>query len=379
MAKRFFAIISATLLLLTWQARLARAEWQNLGRMIAEPPQGHSITFRNSQSLVAVTALSFDVIRVRMSHGATFGPDYSYAVVKSDWPGTEVTFAGTEQTETIHTADLDLHVQLSPFRISFYNHAGHLISKDADNMGMAWDGDRVRCWKWMPADEHYFGLGEKGDDLDKRGHAYVMWNTDAYGWGPTTDPLYVSIPFFLALRQGRAYGLFFDNTYRSSFDMGKEFPDQYSFGAEGGEINYYFIYGPTPRQVLEHYANLTGRMPLPARWQVGYHQSRWSYDPESQVRFIAENFRERRIPCDALYLDIDYMDGYRIFTWDKARFPDPARMLSDLRQQGFRVVTIIDPGVKQDPDYGVYQQGLAEDDFVKMLDGKIFHRQGLAW
>ena len=153
-------------------------------------------------------------------------------------------------------------MQLSPFRISFYDRAGHLISQDSE--GMAWDGDRVRCWKSMPADEHYFGLGEKGDDLDKRGNAYVMWNTDAYGWGPTTDPLYDTIPFFMGLRAGRAYGLFFDNTYRSSFDMGKEFPDQYSFGAEGGEINYYFFSGPSPRQVLKRYTELTGRMPMPA-------------------------------------------------------------------------------------------------------------------
>ena len=290
--------------------------------------------------------------------------------MKSNWPNTPVTFSGAKQTEVLRTAELEVRMQLSPFRISFYDRSGRLIAKDADDMGMAWDGPRVRCWKWMPDDEHYFGLGEKGDALDKRGHAYVMWNTDAYGWGPTTDPLYVSIPFFLALRSGRAYGLFFDNTYRSSFDMGKEFPDRYSFGAEGGEINYYFIQGPDPKQVLERYTGLTGRMQLPARWQIGYHQSRWSYYPESMVRFIADNFRERHIPCDALFLDIHYMDGYRIFTWDKSRFPDPPRLLADLRRQGFRVVTIIDPGVKVDPNYWVYQQGVAGDDFVKMPDGK---------
>lgn len=336
------------------------------------PPQGNSVTFKNAQALVRVTAVSPDVIRVRMTHGITFGPDLSYAVVKADWPTPQLEIAGTSQTETIHTEDLEVRVQLAPFRISFYDRAGTLIAKDADDMGMAWDGSRVRCWKWMPSDEHYFGLGEKGDDLDKRGHAYVMWNTDAYGWGPATDPLYVSIPFLLALRAGRAYGLFFDNTYRSSFDMGKEFPEMYSFGAEGGEINYYFINGPDPKQVLEHYTNLTGRMPLPARWQIAYHQSRYSYYPESMVRFIADNFRARHIPCDALYLDIQYMDGYRVFTWDEAGFPDPRKLLSDLRRQGFRVVTIIDPGAKVDPNYWVYQQGLVGNDFVEMPDGKLF-------
>lgn len=100
-------------------------------------------------------------------------------------------------------------------------------------------------------------------------------------------------------------------------------------------------------------------MPLPARWAIGYHQCRYSYYPESTVRFIAANFRQRHIPCDALFLDIHYMDGYRVFTWDKTRFPDPARLISDLGQEGFRVVTIIDPGIKVDPDYSAYKEGVA--------------------
>lgn len=175
----------------------------------------------------------------------------------------------------------------------------------------------------MPADEHYFGLGEKAGPLDRRGHAYVMWNTDAYGWDATTDPLYESIPFFIALREGRAYGVFFDNSYRATFDLGVESPERYSFGAEGGRLDYFFFYGPDPKKVLRRYTDLVGRMPLPPRWAIGYHQSRYSYYPESVVRFIADNFRLRRIPCDALFLDIHYLDGYRVFTWDRTRFPNP--------------------------------------------------------
>ncbi len=370
MLKRTLHMIMVIPLLLVWQARPARAEWRYVGNVTAQPHDARSVTLKNAQAIVTVTALSDDVIRVRMAHGAAFGPDYSYAVTKTGWPAPQAEFAATPQTETLRTAHLEVRLQLAPLRIAVYDRAGHLLTRDSN--GMAWDGDRVRCWKRLPDDEHYYGLGEKSDNLDKRGGAYVMWNTDAYGWGPSSDPLYVDIPFFLALRAGRAYGLFFDNTYRSSFDMGREFPDQYSFGAEGGELNYYLINGPDPRQVLERYTALTGRMPLPARWQIAYHQSRYSYYPESMVRFIARNFRERHIPCDALFLDIHYMDGYRIFTWDKTRFPNPPAMLADLRRQGFRVVTIIDPGVKVDPNYWVYQQGLAGNDFVKMPDGKPF-------
>lgn len=348
------------------------AEWQGVGSMTASALEGNQVHLRNRDYAVTLTVLAPDLIRVRATRGAPPGPDYSYAVAKADWPTVPVEYAGTRQAGTLRTPELEARIQLSPFRLSFYDSSGRLISKDADNLGMAWDGDRVRAWKWMPADEHYYGLGEEGGPLDRRGRAFVMWNTDAYGWGDTTNPLYETIPFFLALREGRAYGLFFDNTYRSSFDLGVESPDNYSFGAEGGELNYYFFYGPDPKKVVQRYTELVGRMPMPARWAMGYHQSRYSYFPESQVRFIADNFRQRRIPCDALFLDIDYMDGYRVFTWNKSRFPDPPKMLADLRREGFRIVTIVDPGVKVDPGYAVYQQGVEGDVFVKKADGKVY-------
>ena len=359
-------------LLSLFSALPAHADWHFIGPVVPSQPTGNQITLGSSQALVSITALASDLVRVRMTPGARFGPDYSYAVIKTDWPELRVEFSGSGNARVVRTPELEVRLQLAPFRISFYDRSGHLIAKDADRLGMAWDGARVHCWKWMPSDEQYFGLGEKSGQLEKRGHAYVMWNTDAYGWGNSTDPLYESVPFFIGLRGGRAYGLFFDNTWRSSFDMGVEAPDQYSFGAEGGELNYYFFYGPDPKKVIQRYTELVGRMPLPARWAIGYHQSRYSYYPESCVRFIADNFRQRQIPCDALFLDIDYMDGYRVFTWDKSRFPDPPRLLADLRKQGFKVVTIIDPGIKVDPNYRAYAQGVAEGNFVKKPDGQLY-------
>lgn len=348
------------------------AEWRTVGAMTAEQPAGDAITFRSDRAVVTLTVLAPDLIRVHMVPGTAPGPDDSFAVVKTDWPKAAVQFGGAGATRAIRTSELEIRAQLVPFRLAFYDRSGRLISKDADDLGMGWDGARVRAWKWMPFDEHYFGLGEKAGLLDKRGRSYVMWNTDVFGWDESTDPLYQDVPFFIALRDGRAYGVFFDNTWRSSFDMGARSPDHYSFGAEGGDLDYYFFYGPDPKKVLGRFTELVGRMPLPPRWSIGYHQSRYSYYPESRVRFIADNFRQRHIPCDAIFLDIHYMDGYRVFTWDKSRFPDPARMISDLRRQGFRVVTIIDPGIKLDPNYWVYRQGLAGDYFVRKPDGRIY-------
>jgi alpha-glucosidase len=352
------------------------AEWQSIGNVTASHLKGNQVIFTNHKATAVVTVLAPDLIRVRIVPGALPGFDQSYAVVKTHWPSVPVEFVRDKHTRIIRTPELEVHARLSPFRLAFYDPNGKLISKDADTRGMGWEGPRVRCWKEMPEDEHYYGLGEKSTPLDKRGRSYVMWNQDPAGFDASTEPLYQSVPFFIGLRQGRAYGLFFDNTYRSSFDMGAEDRNLYSFGAEGGEMNYYFFAGPTPKKIVSRFTELVGRSPLPPRWATGYIQSRYSYYPESTVRFIAENFRHREIPCDAIFLDIDYMDGFRIFTWDKTRFPDPKKMISDLRGQGFHLIAIVDPYVKVDPNFWVYQQGIAGGYFLKRSNGTLFTGRG---
>jgi alpha-glucosidase len=363
-------------LLILLFALVSFADWQSVGNMTSSEPKANQVIFSNHQSTVIVTVLAPDLVRVRMFPGTKPPSDDSYAVVKTDWPSVPIEFTGDRETRIIRTPELEVRAHLSPFRLAFYDRKGNLISKDADSRGMSWEGPHVRCWKWMPEDEHYYGLGEKSTPLDKRGRSYVMWNQDPAGFDASSDPLYQSVPFFIGLRQGRAYGLFFDNTYRSSFDMGAQDRDLYSFGAEGGELNYYFFAGPTPKAVVARFTELVGRSPLPPRWSIGYIQSRYSYIPESTVRFIAQNFRHRGIPCDAIFLDIDYMDGFRIFTWDKSRFPDPKTMMTDLRRQGFHFIAIVDPYVKVDPNFPVYQQGAERGYFLKKPDGTIFTGRG---
>src|SRR2546423_15166454 len=114
----------------------------------------------------------------------------------------------------------------------------------------------------MPEDEHYFGLGDKAGGFDRRNQAFVLWNTDAYAWQESTDPLYKSVPFVLTLRAGSAYGLFFDNTYRGVFDFGHATRNVYSFGAEAGPLDYYFVFGPPPKQGVERFSPLTRRHAL---------------------------------------------------------------------------------------------------------------------
>lgn len=229
----------------------------------------------------------------------------------------------------------------------------------------------VTVTKEAPKSTTYFGLGDKVPNKNLRGVSFENWNTDSYAYERGDDPLYRSIPFYTALDDGQAYGIFLDNTYRSHFDFDSKNNGTSSFSAEGGCMNYYFIYGPELTTVSQRYTQLTGTPELPPMWALGYQQCKWSYWPESEVRELAENFRQKNIPCDAIYLDIDYMDDYRVFTWNKDRFPDPQKMIADLKKQGFKTIVMIDPGVKVDSDYEIYQQGLENNYFCKRPDGEL--------
>ncbi len=239
---------------------------------------------------------------------------------------------------------------------------------------MAWDGSSVHAWKKMPADENYYGLGDKAGPMNRRNRAFTNWNTDEFGWQESSDPLYKTIPFFIGLRKGVGYGVFFDNAYRSSFDFGKESRDYFSFGAEGGELNYYFIAGPEPKKIVEEYTAMTGRAPLPPLWTLGYQQCRYSYYPEALAREIVKTLRDKKIPADVFYLDIDYQQGYAPFTINREYFPTFEKMIADFRAQGLHTILITDMHIKKDPNHGYapYDSGIKNDVFVKNPDGSTY-------
>jgi alpha-glucosidase len=265
-------------------------------------------------------------------------------------------------------------IQKSPLLIRFTDLQGNVLLADEPSLPMAWDDERIHVWKAMPADENYYGLGDKAGPMNRRNRAFTNWNTDEFGWQESTDPLYKTIPFFIGLRAGRAYGLFFDNTWRSVFDFGKESPDYFSFGAEGGELNYYFFPGPTPKKVVSDYTALVGRSPLPPLWSLGYQQSRYSYYPEARAREIVETMRSKKIPLDAIYFDIDYQQDYAPFTVNRQYFPNFEKMIADFRSTGVHTILITDLHIKKNPGHGYmpYDSGIQNDNFVKNADGSVF-------
>jgi alpha-glucosidase len=221
-----------------------------------------------------------------------------------------------------------------------------------------------------------YATGEIAGPLLRNGRTTICWNTDAYAYKEETPSLYQSHPWVLAVRpDGTAFGVLADTTYRCQIDL----TTGIKFVADGPDEGFPVIVidRDSPQQVLESLADLTGHMPMPPRWAIGYHQCRYSYNPESRVREIASEFRRRDIPCDVIWLDIDYMDGYRVFTFDKSQFPDPAKLNSDLHAGGYHTIWMIDPGIKAEPGYFVYDQGTAADQWVRAAGGDVY--KGAVW
>lgn len=335
------------------------------------------MVFRCTKGLVRLSVVDERVIRVEAVFGDSFPVKRSFVVLESIKPkGGAFGVSDDSSGWVLTTRALRVRVTRSPCHLAFEDLQGRVLDEDASDVVAKGEGEELRCIKVLPKNEHYFGFGHKGGRLDKRGTRMVMWN-QYQAYTPDSDPLSINAPFFLAIRAGIAHGIYLDSPARSVFDMGAENPKQYSITCSDPHLDYYFIYGPDPKQVLYSYSQLTGTMPLPPRWTLGYHQSRYSYPTEKRVREIARELRNRRIPCDAVWFDIHYMDGYRLFTWDKKAFPTPQKLMTDLRATGFRSVVIIDPGVKQEKTYAVYKSGIAKDCFLHKSDGSLF--VGTVW
>jgi alpha-glucosidase len=336
----------------------------------------NGVTLHTTIGLLAITAVNDHVIRVRAARtpdGQDLMRDFSWAIVPgANMPRAAVTVTGDPAFLVVATSAVRVRVEKAPLRLIFLDAAGHVVSEDAPRRPMSLGPAGFRVQKAMPADEHYYGLGDKAGPLDRRDMAFTNWNTDAYAWQESTDPLYKTIPFFLALRQGRAHGLFVDTTWRSWFDFGKTARDAYAFGSDGGALDYYFIDGPDPKAVLARYADLTGKAPLPPLWSLGFQQCRYSYYPEARVREIASTFRRKKIPADVIYLDIDYQKDNRPFTVDPERFPHFDQMIADLGHEGFKVIAITDLHLAKAPGYKPYDEGLAGDRFVHAADGSVY-------
>ena len=329
--------------------------------------------------MLQVTALDDAVIRVRGGPGDSLPEDASWAVLpQARMARVPVTPVRAGRVVGFDTAALRVRVARRTGAVTVRDTDGRLVSGDRPGTGPTFrpttHGGGFTLHRHLPPGEAVFGLGDKAGPIDRRGRSYTLWNTDAFGYEEGSDPLYKAIPFLLGLRRGRAHGLLLDNGWRTGFDVGQSEPDDLRIDAAGGALDYYILHGPDPKAVLRRYAWLTGPAPLPPLWAFGFQQSRYSYTDADAVRAVATAFRDRRIPADVLWLDIDYQDGNRPFTVDRRRFPDLPGLLGWLHDRGFHTVLIADMHVPQHAHagYAPYDEGIAGDHFLRNPDGSYY-------
>lgn len=345
--------------------------------------EGDTVRLQGAEALLSLTFFDDDVLRVRFAPNGRFAEHepFSYALdPERRWPRPRVEVKDEGDHLRMETASMVVRVMKDPMRLDVALSDGRALVSDAAGAGAAHsdDGTSVRCWKQKRRGERFFGLGDKTFPLDRTGRSYTLWNSDTYAYAPEQDPIYKSIPFVMGLHEnGAGYGLYFDNTFQSEFDLGEASPDRWHFGATGGELRYFIFAGPELSHVLKRYRDLTGHKPMPPRWSLGYHQSRWNYHDDGYARWIAHEFRRRGLPLECVHLDIGHMDGYRVFTFDDKAFPDPNALTEDLAAIGVKTVVIVDPGVKIDPGYFAYDEGVAGNHFHRNPDGRFF--TGTVW
>ena len=405
--KPFIAIFFCVLGLVTVSSAQDITKLEKIGAVDSFTKSEKAVVFNcQDKSQVQVTVLAPDLIRIRASFAKPISAkDHSWAIAKTDWTTPRWSLSETNDAVLIRTDEIEVLVHRSPLLIEFRDAKTHSLI-NADEQPMAYDakgllkdmmfdpqaGTFIAAAKKVGFDEHFYGLGEKAARLDKRRSSFVNWNSDTPGYTEGKDPIYQTVPFFTGLQNSSAYGIFFDNSYRSYFDFAKSSQQRIWFGAEGGELNYYFFYGPSLKKILNRYADLTGHMPLPPLWALGNQQSRWSYYPDTMVEEVVSEYRKRDLPLDVIHLDIDYMQGYRVFTWDRQRFRDPKALSEKLGRQGVKLITIVDPGVKyqpvaksagqitsitpelepQDQRYYVFEQGVQQNYFQRRTNGDLF-------
>jgi alpha-glucosidase len=350
-----------------------------IGTAESVQPTKHGVLFKSKEGTLQVTVYSPSIIKVHITKAGRIPDTLSYAQRQGLVPSSAFSAQDTPLAYRIETDSMAMIISKNPIRIRFISKSGILLNEDEPAFGTGWIGEEVTTYKRLIPDEKFIGMGEKTGGLNRRGEGFTHWNTDYFGYPTNADPIYMSTPFYIGLHETEGakvmYGIFMDNSYKSHFNFGASNDRFASFTAEDGDMTYYFIHHSTVSGIIESYTSITGRITLPPLWSLGFQQCRYSYYPDKEVLRVAETFREKNIPADVMYLDIHYMDKYKIFTWNKDRFPDPKGMISSLKQKGFNTAVIIDPGIKVEKGYAAYEEGAKDNLFLKYPDGTDYRGQ----
>jgi alpha-glucosidase len=345
---------------------------QAFGKVLEWKTTALGLAGKSSFAFFNLTVFDTGIIRVQASRFESFESNPYSVIGQPKGVNFELEDLGDQLILT--TQLLRVEINLASFALTFFDTHGKLLNQD-DSFGVSWIGTEVAAYKKLQPNEKFLGLGEKTGNLNRFGNAYTNWNTDYFAYGVGDDPLYLSIPFYLGVHNQGHYGVFLDNTHKSLFNFGASNNRFASFSAEDGDMDYYFFHYPSISEIITAYTWLTGRMQMPPKWALGFQQCRYSYYPESEVYAVAQAFRDKKMPADVIYLDIHHMEAYKVFTFDGEKFPNPKALIAGLKAKGFKVVVILDPGIKTESSYAPYREGLEQGLFVNYPDGQTYEAQ----
>jgi alpha-glucosidase len=315
------------------------------------------VSFPENGELSQESFKRFEGNRTRLHIKSKFTnyPDFSYAIDHSINPTID-TFKlqeSNDQFELFDNSGFKIDKKYEFFKHSI--HKGHLESKFKIS---------------FPKSTTFYGLGDKSGSQKLNNKKFQFWNTDSFGYDENRDPLYKTIPIFYGINSNRFFGFFLDNTFKGEINFIEE-NNGIEFNFEGGDISLWFWEEENFPSCVQNYTLLTGLPDFPPAWALGFHQCRWSYFPEERLKYIANQFREKGIPCDALYLDIDYMKDYMVFTVDEEKFPDLKKLNTTVKNSGFELVLMIDPGISADEKEPIFIEGKANDHYCKHPNGEL--------
>ena len=370
-----------------------------LGDVAFVEKTSHGILLGVGEEKFRADVIRPELLRLKISQSGQFDESPTFAASFRMPAPTPFRLIEDESTVTLDTGPIRLVITRRPFMLAAYRSDGTVIFEDhrdeTGSLGYRRLNDSFVVMRRIAPHDSIYGLGQKTGGFDRRGRKWILWNTDVLspdaaraqrlheadpalnGSRTSFDPYYSSIPFFYHCRasatDAKMAGFFVDNAYKANIDLSQQ--RVYTYRFSGGQLTEYVFAGPGMPEILSDYTFVTGRMAVPPIWALGHHQCRFHDYTEEQILDIGRTYRERQIPCDVLWLDIDYMDGFRVFTWDGSKFPDVPGMLGKMRAEKLRLVTIVDPGVKAEPGYAVFDEGRRRNVFCKTESGNMYTGQ----
>jgi alpha-glucosidase len=370
-----------------------------LGDVVFVEKTTHGVLLGVGEEKFRADVIRPDLLRLKISQSGQFDEKPTFAAQFQMPPAPPFRVTDDDASITLETGSVRLVISRRPFALAAYRSDGSTIFEDrvepgdeSGNRGYRHLNDSFVVTRRIAAHDSIYGLGQKTGHFDRRGRKWILWNTDVLspdaiqaqrlheadgtinGRSTSFDPYYTSIPFFYHCRANartaQMAGFFIDNAYKANIDFSQK--DVYTYRFSGGQYTEYVFAGPTMPAVLADYTFVTGRMAAPPIWALGHHQCRFHDYTEEKILDVGRAYRERRIPCDVLWLDIDYMNGFRVFSWDTEKFPDVTAMIARMRTEKLRLVTIVDPGVKAEPGYPVFDEGRRRNAFCKTESGNLY-------